>query len=62
MPDIIIQPDGSLLIPRGDHDENQFFINLLSDIVCKDTREALDGFFEVSENSDQIFGSSGLCG
>lgn len=62
MPDIIIQPDGSLLIPRGHSADNQFFISLLRDIVDKDVNESLSGFFEVSEQSETLFGEPGLCG
>ena len=62
MPDIVIQPDGSLLIPRGHSADNQFFISLLKDLTDKDVQELLSGFFEVSEQSEVIFGTPGLCG
>ena len=62
MPEIIIQPDGSLLIPRGYSADNQFFISLLKDLVNEDVQNSLVGFFEVSEQSEVIFGTPGLCG
>ncbi len=62
MPEIIIQPDGSLLIPRGHSADNQFFISLLEDLLDKEAQESLSGFFEVSEQSEIIFGTPGLCG
>ncbi len=62
MPDIIIQPDGSLLIPRGHSADNQFFISLLNDLVDQNVQDSLIGFFEVSEQSEIIFGTPGLCG
>lgn len=62
MPEIIIQPDGSMLIPRGSHVENQFFLDLTKDIVDEETFESLLCFFDVSEQSENISGISGLCG
>lgn len=60
LPEIVIQPDGTLLIPRGNHVDNQFFISLLKDLV--EDQDALLSFFEVSEQSEVIFGTPGLCG
>jgi hypothetical protein len=62
MPEIVIQPDGSLLVPRGHSDENQFFISLLEDLTDEESRDSLLSFFEVSEQSEVIFGTPGLCG
>jgi len=62
MPEIIIQSNGDLLIPRGTARENQFFKELLTDMVADDTRDSLDKFFAVTDDSEIIFGSSGLCG
>jgi len=62
MPEIIIQPNGDLLIPRGHSEENQFFTSLLEDIVDEETQNSLADFFAVSEQSDTIFGTPGLCG
>ena len=60
--DIVIQPDGSLLVPRGRSADNQFFISLLKDLVDQESQDSLSGFFEVSERSEVIFGDPGLCG
>ncbi len=62
MPEVIIQEDGDVLIPRGTARENQFYKELLKDMVSDDTRESLDKFFAVTDDSEIIFGSSGLCG
>lgn len=62
MPEIVIQPDGSLLVPRGLSAENQFYTSLLEDLVDEDTQNSLSRFFDVSEQSEIIFGSPGLCG
>jgi len=62
VPEIVIQPDGSLLIPRGFAHDNQFYVKLLQNMVNEDTRDALDDFFAICEKSEIIFGSPGLCG
>lgn len=62
MPDIVIQPDGSLLIPRGHSADNQFYISLLKELAEEDAQDSLLSFFEVSEQSEVIFGDPGLCG
>ena len=55
--EIIIQPDGTMLIPRGSKEQN--------DVV----RQILDGlgvsaeeFLSVTDESDILFGQSTLCG
>ena len=60
--EIIIQPDGSFLVPRGNFQENQLVKELFTDIVEQDEFNALEDFLAVSENFEQIFGSPGLCG
>lgn len=62
MPEIIIQPDGSFLIPRGTVEENSFFRDLLNDLIDEDQKSSLSSFFSATEESEIIFGSSGLCG
>ncbi len=62
LPDIVIQPDGSLLVPRGYSADNQFFTSLLKDLVDEDERNSLSSFFKTSEQSEVIFGTPGLCG
>ncbi|MHA2279499.1 MAG: hypothetical protein ACXAC5_01220 [Promethearchaeota archaeon] len=51
-----------MLVPRGASSENQFYAELLQDIVDEDTRHSLEVFFAVAEDSETIFGSPGLCG
>lgn len=62
MPEIVIQPDGNLLVPRGYVEENEFFKSFLTDIISEGEQESLEGFFGVSEQSERIFGDPGLCG
>ena len=62
MAEIIIQTDGDVLIPRGTARENQFYKELLEGMVNDDARESLDRFFAVTDESEIIVGSSGLCG
>jgi len=62
MPEIIIQADGSLLIPRGKDSDNKFFRELLAGIVDSKEMESVNDFFAVSEDSEILFGSPGLCG
>lgn len=62
MPEIIIQPDGDLLVPRGYAEDNEFFMSLLESLVDKDTHTSLANFFEISEQSEVLFGNPGLCG
>ncbi len=62
MPEIIIQPDGSMLIPRGDVEDNQFFCLLLQDMTHSEEFDALLNFFSMVEDSETIMGEPGLCG
>ena len=62
MPEITIQPDGALVVPRGASSDNQFYSELLADMVTEDTRASLEVFFAIAEDSEIIFGSPGLCG
>lgn len=62
MPDITIQSDGSLLIPRGHSADNKFFTSLLKDLTDESEQRSLAEFFEISEQSEAIFGDPGLCG
>lgn len=57
--ELIIQPDGSLLISRGDSAHNELMCQILkghTDI------EALQAFFSISEESELLFGQPNLCG
>lgn len=62
MPEIVIQPDGSLLIPRGTSADNQVLLSLLKELVDDDSYSSLRDFFNISDNSELIFGTTGLCG
>jgi hypothetical protein len=59
MIEIIIQPDGTLLVPRGAAEENQVLRDLLIDIVDS---AGLDHFFSITEDCERIFGEQFLCG
>ena len=51
--ELIIQTDGSYLIPRGDLQQNAAFLRLLEDAINTDD---LENFFAMTEESEQIFG------
>ncbi len=57
--ELFIQPDGSLLLPRGTMSENNLLCSLLSGQVDLDT---LKLFFAQTEAGEIIFGNSPLCG
>lgn len=59
MIEIIIQPDGSLLIPRGTASENEIVRQLMNDVQDP---ESLDNFFAITENCERLFGDQFLCG
>ena len=58
--EFIIQPDGSLLVPRGDSRQNELTSSLLSDEV--DDKDALSNFLAVSDDCELLFGDQFLCG
>jgi len=60
--EIIIQPDGNVLLPRGFSVDNHFLIELFHDLVDENTRQSLIDFFRTAEESEIIFGSPGFCG
>ena len=57
--EIIINPDGSCLIVRGHSHHNSVLRELFKD--AKDPK-ALEEFLSVTDDSDILFGPSGLCG
>lgn len=59
MIEIIIQPDGSFLVPRGTNEENQVLRDLLPDV---DDPAALENFFAITEDCERLFGDQFLCG
>ena len=61
MPEIIIQSDGSILVPRGSVEDNRFMCSFLKDIVSQEELDSLSGFFSTSEESEIILGQN-LCG
>lgn len=56
--DIEIQEDGCCLVPRGNKDVN----DLVKNIVSALTDEDMSGFFDITDDSDLIFGEQGFCG
>ena len=57
--EIIIQPDGSLLIPRGTLEENIVVMDVFGELTDKNS---LESFLSVTSNSELLFGNSHLCG
>lgn len=62
MPEIVIQQDGSLLIPRGTPADNHFLLTFLKELVDDESHDSLHDFFDISNNSELIFGTTGFCG
>ena len=60
--EIIIEPNGSLLIPRGDPQENDFYRSVFDGLLDAEQLESLNAFFAMSEDSEQLYGERGLCG
>ena len=57
--EIILQPDGTILVPRGDHEQNEVLLHFLGEV--KNGNE-LKAFLSAGENSEDIFGEKELCG
>ena len=62
MPEITINPDGSLVIPRGTPSENQFFSELLQDVLSFEQIQEIRTFFAFSAENERLVGNSNLCG
>ena len=58
--DIVIRPDGSLLIERGTKEQNNLFLRLLEGNV--EDPEALRSFMSLTENAEILIGDTTLCG
>jgi len=62
MPEIIINPDGSFVIPRGTPSENQFFYDLLQNMLSSEQTQEIETFFAFSAENERLVGDSNLCG
>lgn len=62
MPEIIINSDGSLVVSRGTPSENQFFSDLLQDLLSPEQMQEIRTFFAFSTGNERIVGDSNLCG
>lgn len=60
--EITIQVDGSLLVPRGTSDDNQFYSQLLSDMLNPEEAQDLANFFAFADDIETLFGHESLCG
>lgn len=58
---ITLYPDGTILIPRGSPEDNQFFLELLEGMVDKEELQATSDFMNATDDSEIIFGDR-LCG
>lgn len=59
--EIIIQSDGTVLIPRGTQEQNnlvRFVINNVAGI----SSEAIESFLSITDNSELLFGEMTHCG
>lgn len=57
--EILIQANGTCLVPRGTSLQNEMICNLLSGLT---ELEDLHNFFAITDDSEVIFGEPGLCG
>lgn len=60
--EIIIQPDGSLLLNRGDAEHNAVMMELVDALCSNDNKESLQHFFSFVDENEQVFGDGGMCG
>ena len=56
----IIQTDGSILVPRGNIDQNEVSSQIFKGQTTDENN--LDRFFSLADESELIFGDSELCG
>lgn len=59
---LIIQPDGTILVPRGTLEENNLCMEIFQNLIEDDDRKSLCDFFAATSDSEVIFGPRGLCG
>lgn len=58
--ELFINEDGSIMLPRGDLDQNNIIRSIFNEIVVDS--ESLDSFLKVTDSSKQLFGDHILCG
>ena len=56
--EIIIEPNGKMLIPRGSQEQNDFLLSVFEGVLDTDI---LDHFF-AGGSEETIFGERNLCG
>ena len=60
--EIIIQDNGDILIPRGEHSDNMLVRSMLSEICNEETCDSVDNFLSYTDNNTMIFGNETFCG
>jgi hypothetical protein len=59
--EIVLYPDGTILVPRGSVSQNEFYLEFLKDLLDDDELESISGFFAAGNESEMIFGER-FCG
>lgn len=57
--ELVFNPDGTVLIPRGNKAEDEVLKVFMTDLVDE---KSLVSFYSISENTDLLFGDCTLCG
>lgn len=60
--EIIIQDNGDILIPRGEHGDNMLVRSMLSEICNEEICSSVDNFLSYTDNNTMIFGNETFCG
>ncbi len=58
--ELIIKPDGSIMVCRGSVKQNEITSDLLRDSISD--KDALSNFLAVSDDCEVLFGEQSLCG
>ena len=59
--EIVLYPDGTILVPRGGASQNEFYLKFLKDLVDEEELESISRFFAAGNESEMIFGER-FCG
>lgn len=59
--DIFIEPDGSILLPRGSKDQNDL-VRALASILTLEQKQELESFLSMTDDVELLFGKNTFCG
>lgn len=58
---ILLQPDGTVLVPRGTKEQNNIVRGLVSDLAGV-SQEQIESFLSMTDDGELLFGESTHCG